>query len=169
MAGRNFDRPRKKYSLFSVTVRKKNRSEFTFSFDYFFVQKCVFYPCFLGVGRAEQTLRLGFKKIKLVRVGLQETNNFFFRPDCCFKQACSKPGDFACNTFFKHYKCIHQVSRSIGMNGLITNYHFPHRVTRWNQAPNACYNEVNSCQRCTRLLAESHRLLNRSNLRLRDL
>ena len=48
-------RPRKKDCLFPVTVQKKRvgRSESFFFFLIFFVQKCVFYACFLMIGSQE--------------------------------------------------------------------------------------------------------------------
>ena len=55
-------RPRKKYCLFPVTIRKKNsigRLVNLFFFDYFFGQKCVFYACFTLIGSRE-----GRKKFK---------------------------------------------------------------------------------------------------------
>ena len=50
---------------------------------FFLGQKCVFYACFTLIGswEGEKNLRVGiFLNKKLVMVGLQETNNFFFRP-----------------------------------------------------------------------------------------
>ena len=50
---------------------------------YFLGLKCVFYACFTLIGSWEggKNFRVGFfLKKKIVRVGLQETNNFFFRP-----------------------------------------------------------------------------------------
>ena len=45
-----------------------------------FVQKCVFYACFTLIGswKGRKNFRVGiFLNKKLVRVGLQEINNFF--------------------------------------------------------------------------------------------
>ena len=42
--------------------------------NYFFVKKCVFYACFMFIGSWK--CRKNFFELKLVRVGLQRTNNF---------------------------------------------------------------------------------------------
>ena len=57
-------RPRKKYSLFPVTVLKKNwvgRSVKTFFLHYFLGQKCVFYACFTLIGSwdGDKNFRVG--------------------------------------------------------------------------------------------------------------
>ena len=48
--------------------------------DNFFVQKCEFYARFMLIGswKGKKNFRVGISfELKLVRVGLQETNNFF--------------------------------------------------------------------------------------------
>ena len=76
-------RPRKKNCLFPVTVQKKNRvgrSVKKKKFNFFFRQKCVIYACFTLIGSWEGRTKLRvriFFELKLVRVGLQETNTFF--------------------------------------------------------------------------------------------
>ena len=60
--------------------------------DHFFGQKCVFYACFTLIGSWEggKNFSVGiFLNENLLGTGLQETNNFFFRPDqyqlCIFR------------------------------------------------------------------------------------
>ena len=72
----------KKILLVSCNSPKNNRvgrSVKCCFFDYIFVLKCVFYACFLLIGskkgRKKFRVQISLNK-KLVRVGLQETNNF---------------------------------------------------------------------------------------------
>ena len=77
-----FIRRRKKYWLFPVTVYKRNwvGKSIKKKLHYFFGPKCLFYACFTLIGSWEGGNFFGvgfFLNIKCVRVGLQETNNFF--------------------------------------------------------------------------------------------
>ena len=76
-------RPKKRDCLFPVTVRKNRVGRSVKKkFYYFFGQKCLIYACFALIG-SRKYLKLkklegrDFWNKKLVRVGLQETNNFF--------------------------------------------------------------------------------------------
>ena len=74
------DRPRKYFCLFPVKVKKKRICR---SVKYiFFVQKCVFYACFMLIGswKGRKNFGVGIFRVNTCLVGLQETNNFF-RPN----------------------------------------------------------------------------------------
>ena len=67
-------------SLFPVTVRKKKGEIGKNIFlHYFLGQKCVFYACLTLIGSWEvaKNFMVGIYLNKNIRVGLQETNNFF--------------------------------------------------------------------------------------------